>query len=100
LALHDGPSCGGARSISSSAVNRLAYGVIVSERYEELPDTPGFAADRARAQEALQTRAMWWEYATVPAAEWRHKSGPFAPIFYRIHIEKITGHRATPSAPS
>ena len=70
--------------------------VIVSGRYEELPDTPEFAADRARAQEALQTRAMWWDYATIPAAEWRRKPGPFTPIFYRIHIERISGHRAAP----
>jgi nitroimidazol reductase NimA-like FMN-containing flavoprotein (pyridoxamine 5'-phosphate oxidase superfamily) len=76
--------------------------LIVSGRYEELPDGPDFAADRARAQEALQARAMWWEYgyAAVPAAEWRRKSGPFTPIFYRIHIEKMSGHRATPKASS
>jgi len=70
--------------------------VIVFGRYEELPDTPAFAAARARAQEALQTRAMWWDYASIPAAEWRRKPAPFTPIFYRIHTEKLTGHRATP----
>ena len=74
--------------------------VIVAGRYEELPDAPGFAPDRARAQEALQAHAMWWDYATIPAAEWRRKTGPFTPIFYRIHIEKISGHRATPKASS
>jgi uncharacterized protein len=70
--------------------------VIVSGRYEELPDTPELAPDRAQAHQALQQRATWWEYATIPGAEWRRKSGPFTPIFYRIHIEEMTGHWATP----
>ena len=74
--------------------------VIIAGRYEELPDGPAFAAARARAQEALQMRAMWWEYTAVPAAEWRRKSGPFTAIFYRIHIDRISGHRATPRASS
>lgn len=69
--------------------------VVVSGRYQELPDTPEFAADRVQAQQALQKHAPWWEYASVPGAEWRRKGGPFTPIFYRIHIEKLTGHRAT-----
>lgn len=73
--------------------------VVVSGRYQELPDTPEFAADRAQAHDALRKHAAWWEYAAIPAAEWRRKSAPFAPIFYRIQISKMTGHRATPSAP-
>jgi nitroimidazol reductase NimA-like FMN-containing flavoprotein (pyridoxamine 5'-phosphate oxidase superfamily) len=72
--------------------------VVVSGRYQELPDTPEFAVDRAAAHEALHQRAMWWEYASIPAAEWRRKPGPFLPIFYRIHIDKMTGHRAAPAA--
>jgi nitroimidazol reductase NimA-like FMN-containing flavoprotein (pyridoxamine 5'-phosphate oxidase superfamily) len=70
--------------------------VIVSGRYQELPDTPEFAADRAQAQNVLQKHGTWWQYASIPGAEWRRKAGPFTPIFYRIHIEKLTGHRATP----
>jgi nitroimidazol reductase NimA-like FMN-containing flavoprotein (pyridoxamine 5'-phosphate oxidase superfamily) len=71
--------------------------VIVSGRYEELPDTPEFAAERARAQQALQDHAKWWGYTTIPAAQWRRKAEPFTPVFYRIHIEKMTGQRATPA---
>lgn len=74
--------------------------VIVSGRYQELPDTPEFAPDRAQAHQALQKHAMWWEYAAIPAAEWRRKSGSFAPVFYRIYIKKMTGRRATPAASS
>jgi hypothetical protein len=74
--------------------------VVVSGRYQELPDTPEFAADRVQAQQALRQHATWWEYASIPAAEWRRKAVPFTAIFYRIHIEQLTGHRATPATSS
>src|ERR1017187_3803541 len=66
--------------------------VIVSGRYEELPDTPDFGSERVHAHEALQKRAMWWQPAYV-ATEHREQ---LTPIFYRIHIKQMTGHRATP----
>jgi nitroimidazol reductase NimA-like FMN-containing flavoprotein (pyridoxamine 5'-phosphate oxidase superfamily) len=66
--------------------------VVVSGRYEELPDTPEFEYDRGQAWEVLQKRAMWWEPAYV-ATEHREQ---FTPIFYRIHIKQMTGRRATP----
>ncbi len=68
--------------------------VVAFGRYEELPDTPGYAHARAHALEVLQKREMWWQTACV-AGEKREDR---APIFYRIHIEKATGHRATPDA--
>jgi nitroimidazol reductase NimA-like FMN-containing flavoprotein (pyridoxamine 5'-phosphate oxidase superfamily) len=70
--------------------------VVVFGRYEELPDAGEFAIERARAQAALQKRSRWWEYAAIPGAEWKRKSGPFEPIFYRIRIERISGHQAAP----
>ncbi len=38
---------------------------------------------------------MWWEPAYVGAA---HRAVPHSetPIFYRIKIDRMTGHRATP----
>jgi nitroimidazol reductase NimA-like FMN-containing flavoprotein (pyridoxamine 5'-phosphate oxidase superfamily) len=74
--------------------------VVVFGRYQELPDRPEFAAHRVRAHEALQKQATWWAYAAIPGAEWQRKQAPFTPIFYRIHITKLTGHRATPTASS
>ena len=65
--------------------------VVVSGRYEELPDTPEFGYERVQAHEVLQTRAMWWEPAYV-ATEHREQ---LTPIFYRIHITQMTGRRAT-----
>ena len=66
--------------------------VVVSGRYEELPDTPEFGYARVQAWEALQKHAMWWQPAFV-ATEHREQ---LAPIFYRIHITHMTGRRATP----
>jgi hypothetical protein len=37
---------------------------------------------------------MWWHVASV-ATEYREQR---APIFYRIHMLQMTGHRATPDA--
>ncbi|MCM3871998.1 MAG: pyridoxamine 5'-phosphate oxidase family protein [Pyrinomonadaceae bacterium] len=72
--------------------------VIVFGRYEELPDEPQFEAARFKAHELLKKRAMWWEPAYMSTA---HRDSPhsFTPIFYRIRIERMTGHRATPDAP-
>ena len=35
--------------------------VIVSGRYEELPDTPEWSIEREMASKLLQENAMWWE---------------------------------------
>ena len=69
--------------------------VVVFGSYEELPDTPEYKVARAHAHQLLQRRAMWWEPATVPP---EHRAYPkfFSPIFYRIHIDRMTGHRASP----
>jgi nitroimidazol reductase NimA-like FMN-containing flavoprotein (pyridoxamine 5'-phosphate oxidase superfamily) len=73
------------------------YSIVVTGRYEELTDTPEFAPDRARAHEALQLHARWWQYTAVAGAEWRRKSIPFRPIFYRIQITHLSGHRSVRS---
>ena len=66
--------------------------VIVLGRYEELPDTPEFGQERAHAHEVLQKRAMWWQPAYVATEHPKQ----LTPIFYRIHIKQMTGHRALP----
>lgn len=67
--------------------------VIVFGRYEELRDKPEFETARAHAQECLQKRVMWWEPAYI-SQEHRDKPHSPTPIFFRIKIENITGHRA------
>lgn len=74
--------------------------VVVFGRYEELPNTPEFAAELAHAEQTLRQRGAWWEYASVPAAEWRRKPGSFTPIYYRLRIERLSGHQATRATPS
>jgi len=69
--------------------------IIVFGRYEELPDEPRFQAARLKAHELLQKNVMWWEPAYVGAAH-RDTLHSEAPIFYRIKIDRMTGHRATP----
>jgi nitroimidazol reductase NimA-like FMN-containing flavoprotein (pyridoxamine 5'-phosphate oxidase superfamily) len=71
--------------------------VVVFGRYEELPDTPENEAARVLAHGALQRRAMWWEPAYI-ASTHRHPPHSMTPVFYRIHIRKMTGLRATPTA--
>ena len=69
--------------------------VVVFGTYEELPDTPEYETTRAHAHELLRKRAMWWEPACV-SVEHREFAKSFSPIFYRIHIDRMTGHRASP----
>ena len=65
--------------------------VIVLGKYEELPATPEHEADRQRAYHLLQRQPMWWEPAYVKTSlggELR----PLVPIYFRICIDKISGH--------
>jgi uncharacterized protein len=68
--------------------------VIVFGRFEELPDSSEWGSARALTHELLQRKAKWWEpgyVKTIVAGTQR----ALMPVFYRIHIAQITGHRAT-----
>ena len=67
--------------------------VIAFGSYEELPDKPEYEVARRRAHEFLQKRAMWWEPAYI-SQEHRDQPHSLTPIFFRIRIEDVTGHRA------
>jgi nitroimidazol reductase NimA-like FMN-containing flavoprotein (pyridoxamine 5'-phosphate oxidase superfamily) len=69
--------------------------VIGFGRYEELPDTPRWSGERIRAGELLQQKAMWWEPGFAKTIL-HGIERPLVPVFYRIYIASITGHRATP----
>ena len=68
--------------------------VIVSGRYEEFANTPETRGMRELAWWLLQEASpLWWEPAyveTILAGEKR----PIAPVYLRIRIGRITGHRA------
>lgn len=68
--------------------------IVVFGRYEELPDEPEYENERIRAHAFLQKRAMWWEPAYI-SHEHREQPHSLTPIFFRIHVERMTGHRAT-----
>jgi len=68
---------------------------VVFGRYEELPDTPEYHRERAVAHNVLQKQRMWWEPGYVKTIL-HGTERPLVPVFYRISIGHITGHRATP----
>jgi nitroimidazol reductase NimA-like FMN-containing flavoprotein (pyridoxamine 5'-phosphate oxidase superfamily) len=74
--------------------------VVVFGRYEELPDTPESQLEREFAHKLLQQHAMWWEPGYVKTTL-HGTQRPLVPIFYRIYVDRITGHRASlePVAP-
>jgi len=66
--------------------------VVVLGRYE---DTSGYSELRRQAQSVLEKRSMWWQTAYA-ASQSRVKPKPGTPLFYCIHIEEVSGHKATP----
>ena len=70
--------------------NQLQWvSVIANGRYEELP-TPQYEAELAHARVLLKKRHSWWLNAMAE----RRKQVPdelIAPLFFRIHIESMTG---------
>jgi nitroimidazol reductase NimA-like FMN-containing flavoprotein (pyridoxamine 5'-phosphate oxidase superfamily) len=68
--------------------------IIVFGEYEELSDKPEYDNARIRAHSCLQKRVTWWEPAYI-SQEHRDQTHSLTPIFYRIHIKRMTGHRAT-----
>ena len=68
--------------------------VVVSGRYMELTKTVEGQATRDLAYELLQQHKLWWEpgYArTVIHGAPR----PLDPVYYRLSVDEISGHRAT-----
>lgn len=69
--------------------------VVVFGRYEELPDTSAYREARLQAQVRLEKRVLWWQTAYA-AGQARNSLQPADALFYRIHIDQMTGRRATP----
>jgi nitroimidazol reductase NimA-like FMN-containing flavoprotein (pyridoxamine 5'-phosphate oxidase superfamily) len=68
--------------------------VVVLGRYEELPDTPEYGQERRKAQSLLEKRAMWWQVAYAES-NIRGRSEASSPVFYCVHIEEMSGLRAS-----
>jgi uncharacterized protein len=67
--------------------------VIVLGKYEELPNTPQHKVHRKRAYDLLQSRPVWWEPAYVRTVD-HEKSMEL--MYFRIHIDQISGQRGVP----
>lgn len=71
--------------------------VIVLGRYEELPDLPEFKRAREQALYHLQRRSVWW-WEPACTCDHRDSSHSCTPVAYRIHINRVSGLRATPDS--
>lgn len=67
--------------------------VIVIGSYQELVE-PQFTEERKHARKLLDTRARWWQTAL---AERQAKTDDelISPIFFRVHVNSISGLRAS-----
>jgi nitroimidazol reductase NimA-like FMN-containing flavoprotein (pyridoxamine 5'-phosphate oxidase superfamily) len=66
--------------------------VIASGRYQELPE-PQYTAEREHARMLLEKRSKWWQNA-LGERQLRLGDHAIAPLFFRIHVDSITGLRA------
>ena len=66
--------------------------VVVSGRYEELPDTPDWAVERTTASALLQRNGLWWEPGIAKTTP-RTGERSMLPILFRIHLTGISGRR-------
>jgi len=71
--------------------------VVVLGRFQDLSDRPESDEVRRTAQATLEKRSMWWQTAYA-ANQPRRKTQPTQPVFYCIHIDDISGHKALPDA--
>lgn len=54
------------------------------------------ASLRQHAHALLQQHGEWWEPGAISSTH-RQPAHSFEPVFYRIHIDRISGRRVTPS---
>jgi uncharacterized protein len=67
--------------------------LVITGRFRDLPDDPQHATERNHARSLLERRSLWWETAFA-ARQLKSQIDFIPPIFYRIEIDKMTGHRA------
>ena len=67
--------------------------VVATGRYQELPE-PQFTAEREHARTLLEKRSRWWQIA-LGQRQLRVGDHLIAPLFFRIHVDSLTGLRAT-----
>lgn len=70
--------------------------VIAFGCYEELSEIPGNDEKRLQACQVLKTLPLWWQPGSIVWAARSHRDSaePFIPVYYRIRIDRVTGHEA------
>ena len=63
-------------------------------------DDEGRDDERERAWQVLKTHPVWWEPACISWAVRAHRDSaePFISVYYKIRIDRITGHETTRDA--
>ena len=69
--------------------------VIVTAHYEELPDISDWDEEVIDAYKLIRQRSLWAEPAYISAVHRAPSEGPTL-VYYRIHIDTLTGRRAFP----
>ena len=72
--------------------------VIVFGHYEELSDLPEHQRAREESLALLQKRSVWWWEPACVCENHRDTPHSCTPVAYRIHIDQISGHHATPNS--
>jgi uncharacterized protein len=70
--------------------------VVVRGRYEEFPDSPQYSKQRQQAQAMLEKVTSFWWQTAIASGQTRQRFDRAITIFYCIHIDEITGRRASP----
>ena len=60
------------------------------------PETGGRGDERLQAWQVLKALPVWWQPGGVAWAARAHRTPaePFVPVYYRIRIDRVTGHEA------
>jgi nitroimidazol reductase NimA-like FMN-containing flavoprotein (pyridoxamine 5'-phosphate oxidase superfamily) len=68
--------------------------IVVFGRFEELKDLPAWKGSSLHTLELLNKNADWWEPG-YGSSRLHHQAQPVTPLFFRIHIDQISGRRAS-----
>lgn len=69
--------------------------VVVQGSYEELPDAPEYEQIRSSALSSIEAKSLSWS-AAYAASQVRTHPNAHPPVFYCIHIDRLSGVRGLP----
>ena len=95
--LPEAPGCDDERSRAAERSGQVSEAPRIGEA---MPDTSACEGKRRRAWQVLQTHSMWQEPGLTAWASRAHRdpAKPLITVFYRIRIDRVTGHEATQDA--